>query len=71
MLKDMNTKRSLYEQHGLKEYWLVHPEDRWLMVYTLDEQGRYGQPGVFGMDEPTAVQLFPDFSINWSFMAEA
>lgn len=71
MLKDMNTKRSLYEQHGLKEYWLVHPEDRWLMVYTLDEQGRYGQPGVFGMDEPTAVQLFPDLSINWSFMAEA
>jgi len=37
MLKDMNTKRSLYEQHELKEYWLVHPEDRWLMVYTLDE----------------------------------
>lgn len=71
MLKDMNTKRSLYEQHGLKEYWLVHPEDSWLMVYTLDEQGRYGQPGVFGMDEPTAVQLFPDLSINWSFMAEA
>jgi len=71
MLKDMNTKRSLYEQHGLKEYWLVHPEDRWLMVYTLDEQGRYGQPGVFGMDAPTAVQLFPDLSIDWSFMAEA
>ncbi|MDD5113776.1 MAG: Uma2 family endonuclease [Methylobacter sp.] len=71
MLKDMNTKRSLYEQHGLKEYWLVHPEDRWLMVYTLDEQGRYGQPGVFGMDEPTAVQLFPDLSIDWSFIAEA
>lgn len=69
MLKDMNTKRSLYEQHGLKEYWLVHPEDRWLMVYTLDEQGRYGQPGVFGMDEPTAVQIFPDLSIDWSFMA--
>jgi len=71
ILKDMNTKRSLYEQHGLKEYWLIHSQDRWLMVYTLDEQGRYGQPGVFGMDEPTAVQLFPDFSINWSFMAEA
>lgn len=70
ILKDMNTKRSLYEQHGLKEYWLVHPEDRWLMVYILDEQGRYGQPGVFGMDEPTTVQLFPDLSIDWSFTAE-
>lgn len=70
MLKDMNTKRSLYEQHGLKEYWIIHPEDRWLMVYTLDEQGRYGQPGVFGMDEASTVQLFPDLRIDWSFMAE-
>jgi Uma2 family endonuclease len=68
-LKDMNTKRSLYELHGVQEYWIIHPEDRWLLVYTLDQQGRYGQPGVFGMDEPTPVQLFPDLSIDWSFMA--
>jgi Uma2 family endonuclease len=70
-LKDMNTKRSLYEQHGVQEYWIIHPEDRWLMVYTLDAQERYGKPGVFGMDEPTTVQLFPDLSIDWSFMAGA
>lgn len=68
VLKDMNTKRGLYQQHGVQEYWLIHPEERWLMVYTRDEQGRYGQPGVFGMDETTAVQLFPDLSIDWSFM---
>jgi Uma2 family endonuclease len=69
-LKDMNTKRSLYEQHGVQEYWIIHPEERWLLVYTLDSQGRYGKPGVFGMDEPTAVQLFPGLSINWPFIAE-
>lgn len=39
------------------------------MVYTLGPQGRHGQPGVFGMDETTAVQRFPDLSIDWSFMA--
>jgi len=68
-LKDMNTKRGLYEQHGVQEYWIIHPEERWLMVYTLDAQGRYGKPDVFGMDEPTVVQLFPGLSIDWSFMA--
>ncbi|MGR9012422.1 MAG: Uma2 family endonuclease [Gammaproteobacteria bacterium] len=67
-LKDMNTKRSLYQLHGVQEYWIIHPEDRWLLVYMPDEQGRYGQPGVFGMDEPTVVQYFPDLSIDWSFM---
>ncbi len=68
-LKDMDTKRSLYQQHGVQEYWIIHPEDRWILVYTLDAQGRYGQPGVFGMDEPTVVQRFPDLNIDWSFMA--
>ncbi len=68
-LKDMNTKRSLYERHGVQEYWLVHPEDRWIMVYILDG-GRYGQPGIFGMDSPTIVQRFPDLGIDWTFMAD-
>lgn len=68
-LKDMNAKRGLYQHHGVQEYWLIHPEDRWIMVYTLDEQGHYGQPDVFGMDEPTVVQRFPDLNIDWSFMA--
>lgn len=70
-LRDMNTKRSLYERHGVKEYWIIHPEDRWIMVYTLDAQAQYGKPSVFGMDELTQVQLFPDLHIDWSFMTEA
>lgn len=69
-LHDMDTKRSLYEKHGVKEYWIIHPEDRWVMVYTLDAQGQYGKPSIFGMDEPTPVQLFPDLSIDWLFMTE-
>ena len=68
-LKDMNTKCSLYELHGVQEYWIIHPDDRWLLVYTLDAQGRYGKPDVFGMDEPTVVQRFADFRIDWAFMA--
>lgn len=67
-LRDMNSKRSLYEQHGVKEYWIVHPTDRWIMVYQLDASGHYGPPQIFGMTEPTPVSLFPEFSIEWTFM---
>lgn len=69
-LKDLNAKRNLYQRHGVEEYWIIHPEDRWIMVYLLDVQGQYGQPDVFGMDEPTLVQRFPDLSIDWAFMQE-
>ena len=44
----------------------IHQE----IVAELGRQVGYGKPGVFGMDEPTAVEQFPDLGIDWSFMAE-
>jgi len=64
-LRDQRTKRDLYQQHGVKEYWIVHPTDRIVTVYVL-ENGRYGLPQIYGMDEPTASVLFPDLLIGWS-----
>ncbi|SJM91614.1 conserved hypothetical protein [Crenothrix polyspora] len=69
-LKDLNTKRNLYQRHGVQEYWIIHPEDRWIMVYLLNSQTQYGQPDVFGMDDPTQVQHFPALYIDWAFMQE-
>jgi Uma2 family endonuclease len=69
-LKDLNTKRNLYQRHGVQEYWIIHPEDRWIMVYLLNSQTQYGQPDVFGMDDPTQVQHFPDLYIDWAFMQD-
>jgi len=39
--KEMNQKFNLYESEGVREYWLVHPEDKWLVIYTLNEAGKY------------------------------
>lgn len=69
-LKDMDTKRQLYERHGVKEYWIVHPTDRWVMLYSLQD-GKYAFPQIVGMDEPTRAVHFPDISIDWAFMQEA
>jgi len=41
--KDLQKKRLLYEKHGVKEYWIVHPTDKIVMVYTCKATGRYGQ----------------------------
>lgn len=67
-LKDMNTKRDLYERHGVREYWLIHPTERWVMIYALDHHKRYGKGRLFGMDEPTASLLFSTLQIDWSFL---
>lgn len=69
-IHDMNTKRDLYERHGIREYWIVHPDEPWVMVYTLSPQGTYGKPAVLAMDTPTPVNLFPELAIDWSFMQD-
>jgi Uma2 family endonuclease len=42
---DQVRKLALYERHGVKEYWLVHPIDRVVTIYRL-EAGTYGRPVV-------------------------
>jgi Uma2 family endonuclease len=31
--KDMLIKRKLYEKHGVKEYWVIDPDQEWLRIY--------------------------------------
>lgn len=42
---DQVLKLALYERHGVKEYWLVHPVDLVVTIYRL-ENGSYGRPAV-------------------------
>jgi Uma2 family endonuclease len=39
--KDLHENYVLYEQHGVMEYWLVLPAERSLIIFTLDNQGKY------------------------------
>lgn len=39
--KDLHEKYALYEQHGVREYWLVLPAERSLIIFTLDGRGTY------------------------------
>ena len=68
VLKDMNTKRDLYQRHGVREYWLIHPAERWLMIYRIDGQGHYALPALFALDQATPVGIFDNFSIAWQFL---
>lgn len=39
--KDKKDKFDLYEQNGVKEYWLVEPFDKSIIIYTLNEKGKF------------------------------
>lgn len=45
--KDMKIKRDLYEKHGVREYWLVHPTDKILMIYSLKQDKQYARSEIY------------------------
>ena len=45
-VKDRGVKFDLYEQHGVREYWLVDPLGRFIEVWML-QQGRFTQLGAY------------------------
>ncbi len=62
--RDHLGKRLAYEQAGVLEYWLVHPIDKVLLIYTL-EAGSYGKPKVQALEGETIVGALPDLLIKW------
>jgi len=38
--KDLREKFEIYEEAGVNEYWVVHPQEQTILVYIL-EQGKY------------------------------
>lgn len=68
-LLDLEGKRKLYEAHGVREYWVVHPSEHWGMQYRLTESGQYAPMTVFALRETTPVSIFADLAVDWSFLA--
>lgn len=65
---DQIKKRQLYEQHGVREYWLVHPVDRVLTIYRL-EDAEYGKPELYQLEGETQVGILPEIVIRWDDLA--
>lgn len=62
---DQIRKRALYERHGVREYWILHPLDRVLTIYRLGADGAYGRPDVVELTGTTPVTTLPGLAIQW------
>jgi Uma2 family endonuclease len=62
--KDMKQKFNLYEQRGVREYWIVDPSGGTVMVFRRGGDGRYGRPGVYSVEDSAPVGIFDDLTID-------
>ena len=61
--RDQIIKMNLYEKYGVKEYWIVHPTDRIVRKYILNNN-TYNKPLIFDQNGKPSFTLFPDLQID-------
>ena len=60
---DLKIKFDLYEENGVKEYWIVNPTDKTVLIYTLLE-GKYIGSRPFTTDTVIQSPTFSDLKVE-------
>lgn len=67
--RDYGVKFDLYEQHGVREYWLVDQQALFVQVFRLDA-GKFVRQGVFGKGEAFVASVLGDLKIDVTKLLE-
>ncbi len=63
--KEMQLKYQLYQESGIKEYWLVYPGEKAVHQFVLDDQTeKYQLLAMYSGEDIATPQLFPDCQID-------
>jgi len=62
--KELYYKFEVYQEHQVREYWIIHPDERCFLKYVLNEDGVFiaGQP--YTGDREFVSDILPGFRLN-------
>ncbi len=62
--RDLHEKYSVYEQVGVPEYWVVHPYDRTLVIFSLLQAGTYRPSKPLTKGDIATSNILPGFTLH-------
>ena len=62
--KELLNKYNVYEEFGVKEYWVVSPGEQTLMIYTLDDMGKFQPSKLFTLSEEVGSTVLLGFVLK-------
>jgi Uma2 family endonuclease len=64
--KEIKLKYELYEEAGVKEYWIVNPVEENIVVFILNEQGKFSGLKMYAGEDTIHSTSVPGLNINVS-----
>jgi Uma2 family endonuclease len=68
--KELRNKYDVYEESGVKEYWIVSPQDKTFLQYTLTDVGRYQASRLMTVGDHVTTPVLPDFVLDLEVIFE-
>ncbi|GMQ24005.1 Uma2 family endonuclease [Algoriphagus sp. oki45] len=67
--KELKLKYEVYEESGVKEYWIIHPNEQTLLIYTLIN-GKYQPSHLYTSGDEVESKWVEGFRLNLSEIFE-
>lgn len=61
---ELQNKYEVYEEAGVKEYWIIQPEEKTFFKYVLDESGQYQPTRLLTLGDEVTSTILPGFTLN-------
>jgi Uma2 family endonuclease len=60
---ELLNKYKVYEEFGVKEYWVVSQSDQNILIYTLNDMGKFQPSKIFTLSEKITSSVLPGFEL--------
>lgn len=62
--KELQNKYEVYEENGVQEYWIVSPQDKTFLKYTLNSEGKYDSSRLLTYGNDVITPILPGFVLS-------